>query len=422
MFGQRTGACVEENRKEGYGLPHCLPSFALATINRTMRALFTRVASRVPRESKPILRRWSLTVTGVLWGGLLALPLLCVTVFEPGSRVSNRVFAWERSRQKKRFGLSINATEAPRRFLLFSAGVALAAFTLVAYMLITSALMLLNAVVQLFAGGYAVISFLLWTVNQPAVQVGLFYGIANAVGAIAFSEAARWLHQKIDEAYFDVSRPRSTEARISELLTTRRGVVLAIDEERRRIERDLHDGVQQNAVSLSVLLARARRAEDPERAAELLDDAFAQSRHLIEEISKVAWRTYPAALDEHGLKTALDQVVQHSPVPLTVLAVPESRPPQPVETAAYFLVREAVTNVVKHAEAASITVAITSDPGPDGQPVLRVKVRDDGRGGALPDGGGLQGLARRVAALDGRMTVVSPSGGGTEIKAEIPYD
>ncbi|HIY64681.1 MAG TPA: hypothetical protein H9830_00195 [Candidatus Agrococcus pullicola] len=386
-----------------------------------MKALFRGIESRVPRETKQLLRRWWLTVVGTLVGGLLAVPLIIAAVAKPESKASGTVFRWERARQRRYFGLEFEVATAPRSFFLISALVTAAAFVAVSYMLIASVLMILGAIIQLFVGGFAIISFILWTTHQPALQVGLLYGLANTVGAVVLAEATRWLQRKIDEQFFDVQQPRTAEARISELLTTRAGVVLAIDEERRRIERDIHDGVQQNAVSLSMLIARARRAEEPERVAALLDDAFAQSRRLIDEMREVAWRTYPAALDEHGLKTALEPVIRNSPVPVEVLELSETRPPRPVEAAVYFVIREALTNVVKHAEASSATLSVTTVFDSKRRALAKVEVSDNGCGGASEEGGGLKGLSRRVAALDGTLTIRSPIGGGTRIEAEIPY-
>jgi signal transduction histidine kinase len=256
----------------------------------------------------------------------------------------------------------------------------------------------------------------MWSISQPTLFVGVLYGAANLIGAIALAEAASWAHSRVDAHFVEVERPFAVYTRISELLTTRRGVVLAIDEERRRIERDLHDGVQQNVVSLSVLIARARRATDPEKTESLLDDALVQSQDLIDEMREVAWRVYPTALDEHGLRPVLERIAGRSPVPLTLVAVPDGRFPPAVESAAYFVVREAVTNVVKHAEATAITVGIVAEA----QTALTVTITDDGVGGADPRGGGLQGLARRVGALDGSLEVDSADGTGTTVSARIP--
>jgi len=249
----------------------------------------------------------------------------------------------------------------------------------------------------------------------------LIFGTSSLLAAALFAEAAAWLQSALLRRWTSVSREDALETRISRLLTTRRGVVLAIDDERRRIERDLHDGVQQNVVSLSVTLARARRMSDPQRARELLDQAHAQSQSLIEEVRQVAWRVYPNALDEHGLATALGDVAAASPLPVHLDHRVEGEIPRAVESAAYFVVREAVNNVVKHARATEVHLQLMVEGSP-GRRSLRVSIRDDGVGGADPEGGGLQGLARRVAALDGTVKVDSPLGGPTVITAELPCD
>ena len=136
---------------------------------------------------------------------------------------------------------------------------------------------------------------------------------------------------------------------------------------------------------------------------------------------QVAWRVYPSALDEHGLATALGDVAASSPVPIQLDLRFEEELPRAVESAAYFVVREAVNNVVKHAGAAQVSVRLVIAGAP-GQRLLTVTIRDDGIGGADPEGGGLQGLARRVAALDGTVRVDSPHGGPTVITAELPCD
>ncbi|GII79504.1 hypothetical protein Sru01_44860 [Sphaerisporangium rufum] len=198
--------------------------------------------------------------------------------------------------------------------------------------------------------------------------------------------------------------------RITELTESRAGVVAAVDAERRRIERDLHDGVQQRLVALSMLAGRARRGRP-----ELLADLHEQARQALIELREVAWRVYPSGLDAHGLAEALAGVAERAPVPVTVACDLPERPPPPVETAAYFVAGEAVTNAVKHAAATLVAIEVRQE----GTMVV-VRVQDDGAGGADPAGGGLTGLARRVAALDGRFTVTSPPGGPTLIEAELP--
>jgi signal transduction histidine kinase len=211
--------------------------------------------------------------------------------------------------------------------------------------------------------------------------------------------------------------PTATDAlrrRIEELATSRAEVVAAVDAERRRIERDLHDGVQQRLVALGMLLGQAKR--HPARAAELVERAHDESRQILDDLREVAWRVYPTALDNLGLEEALARVAERSPVPVTVRYELRDRPPAPIEAAAYFVVSEAVTNTTKHAVASHISIEVTT--GEDG--AVTVKITDDGKGGADPAGTGLTGLARRVAALDGLFEVRSPAGGPTVVKAELP--
>ena len=361
--------------------------------------------------------RWMRSILAVVWGGLLCLLLLFASVLPPTSRVAAKVRGWELDRHSRGFGLVLADAPMQRRFLLGNGLVAGLAIIPTANLLGGFFVVTLGSLFQgFFIGGAVNIGFDMWSISQPTLFVGVLYGAANLIGVIALAEAASWAHSRVDAHFVEVERPFAVYTRISELLTTRRGVVLAIDEERRRIERDLHDGVQQNVVSLSVLIARARRATDPAKTESLLDDALVQSQDLIDEMREVAWRVYPTALDEHGLRPVLERIAGRSPVPLTLVAVPEGRFPPAVESAAYFVVREAVTNVVKHAEATAITVGIVAEA----QTALTVTITDDGVGGADPRGGGLQGLARRVGALDGSLEVDSADGTGTTVSARIP--
>ncbi|WP_061293725.1 sensor histidine kinase [Herbidospora cretacea] len=207
--------------------------------------------------------------------------------------------------------------------------------------------------------------------------------------------------------------PDPTEAlrrRIAELAESRAGALAAVDHERRRIERDLHDGMQQRLVALSMLIGRARRGRP-----ELLAQAHEQAQEALAELREVAWRVYPSGLDALGLADALAGVAERAGVPVKVVCDLPGRPPEPVETAAYFVVSEAVTNAAKHARASGVTVEVRRCAR-----MVVVRIHDDGVGGADPAGGGMSGLARRVAALDGRLTVTSPPGGPTTIEAELP--
>ncbi|MCQ4209079.1 sensor histidine kinase [Streptomyces longispororuber] len=215
---------------------------------------------------------------------------------------------------------------------------------------------------------------------------------------------------------FGPSERELLRRRIDELATSRAAVVHAVDAERRRIERDLHDGLQQRLVALAMLLGRARRpGRTPEQADALLRQAHEESRAVLTELREVAWRVYPSALDGLGLREALGGVAERSPVPLRLAFDVPDPLPQLVETAAYFVVSEAVTNAAKHAAATTVSAELAVSGG-----VLTVSVRDDGGGGADPAGSGLAGLRGRVEALDGRLRVSSPAGGPTIVTAELP--
>ncbi|MFE0178630.1 histidine kinase [Streptomyces sp. NPDC059002] len=214
---------------------------------------------------------------------------------------------------------------------------------------------------------------------------------------------------------FGPSERELLQRRIDELATSRAAVVQAVDMERRRVERDLHDGVQQRLVALAMLLGRARRGRTPERADALLEQAHKEAQEVLTELREVAWRVYPTALDSLGLREALGGVSERCAVPVRMEYDVADPLPSAVETAAYFVVSEAVTNAAKHASADEVHVRVHRAGA-----ALTVLVRDTGVGGADPAGSGLTGLRSRVAALDGTLHVESPLGGPTTITAELP--
>ncbi|GGQ94828.1 sensor histidine kinase [Streptomyces althioticus] len=224
------------------------------------------------------------------------------------------------------------------------------------------------------------------------------------------------LDARLARECFGPSERELMQQRIDELATSRAAVLQAVDTERRRIERDLHDGVQQRLVALAMLLGRARRGgRTPEQARSLLEQAHKESQDVLTELREVAWRVYPTALDNLGLREALAGVSERCSIPIrTDFALAEPLPAS-VETAAYFVVSESVTNAAKHSAATEIQVSVRTYG-----PVLVIRVEDNGVGGAKPEGSGLTGLRSRVGALDGRLHVHSPSGGPTTITAELP--
>ena len=205
----------------------------------------------------------------------------------------------------------------------------------------------------------------------------------------------------------------------AELRASRLRIVEASDSERRRLERNLHDGAQARLVALALLLGHARRTseQDPEGVPELLDRAVAELSTSLAELRELARGIHPAVLTEKGLGAALYGLASRAPVPVTLDSeVDRRRLPEHVEAAAYFVVAEALTNVAKYARATGANVAVRRDNGR-----VTVDVTDDGIGGAdAATGSGLRGLADRVAALDGTLWVDSPPGEGTRVHAEIP--
>jgi signal transduction histidine kinase len=213
-------------------------------------------------------------------------------------------------------------------------------------------------------------------------------------------------------------RARVLRARVDDLRTARQRIIAAADAERRRIERDLHDGAQQRMVAVAVTLgiAEARFANDPDSALDLLRQAREEAQAAVKELRELARGIHPAVLSDHGLGAALEALAARAPVPVDVSGVPDSQLAHEVEACAYFVTAEALTNVAKyaHATSASVELALEDDR-------LRVQVRDDGVGGAdLTAGTGLRGLRDRVDALDGELEVESPPGGGTTLTVQVP--
>ena len=262
----------------------------------------------------------------------------------------------------------------------------------------------------------------------------LEYRIVRADGAI------RWVLDRgqlsagpggrmwMNGALFDVTERRAAEdalrrreieaARTEELRASRVRIVAAADAARKKIERDLHDGAQQRLVSLAleVRLARARLESAPESAGPFLDRLAAELSDASAELRELARGIHPAVLSERGLGPAVEALAQRAPIPVEIVDLPEERLPPIAETTAYFTVAEALTNVAKYARATYATVRLSREHGE-----LVLEVSDDGVGGAQAAvGSGLSGLADRLGACDGTLTVISPPGEGTVVRAVMP--
>ena len=216
-----------------------------------------------------------------------------------------------------------------------------------------------------------------------------------------------------------LSSPRRAEMaeRIETLESTRAGAVDAQETELRRIERDLHDGAQARLVALGMSLGMAEQklAEDPQRAGELLAEARIGAEHALRELRDLARGIHPPVLADRGLEAALASLASSTPLPVGLSVQVTPRPAPAVESAAYFVAAEALANAAKHARAQRVDITVVRHDGS-----IELEVRDDGQGGADPEGAGLRGLRRRVEALDGSLAVISPRGGPTTIRAELP--
>jgi signal transduction histidine kinase len=202
------------------------------------------------------------------------------------------------------------------------------------------------------------------------------------------------------------------------LAASRARIVGAGDAERRRLERNLHDGAQQRLVSLALQLRLTQSALErrPDAVLGLLVEAQAELARALDELRELARGIHPAILTDRGLGPALEAILARAPLPVELTGLPDDRLPEPVEAAIYYVVAETVTNIAKHAGAGSATVNVTL-----AEMTARVVIADDGIGGADPaHGSGLRGLADRIEALDGRLRIDSAPGCGTRIEAEIP--
>ncbi len=251
--------------------------------------------------------------------------------------------------------------------------------------------------------------------SAPVAFAALVSGLLLLPIAVRAASAFAVLHATF--ARMMLTAP--TDPEVATLRSSQARIIAAADSERRRLERDLHDGAQQRlvAVALQLRMARDRLARGDDALA-LVTQAGDEAQRAIGELRDLARGIHPAVLTERGLRAAVRDVVARSPVPVDLLEAPAERFPSTIEATAYFVVSEALANVAKyaHAERASVLVRREGD-------TLVAEIRDDGRGGADPAGGsGLRGLLDRVGALNGTLTVDSPPGAGTRIRACLPAE
>jgi signal transduction histidine kinase len=259
-----------------------------------------------------------------------------------------------------------------------------------------------------------------WEMSTP-VQALPFVpaGVLGCLICLHIVNGLAWLFGECARVMLGPSTAELRE-RIEGMRESSARILAAADDERRRIERDLHDGAQQRLVSLSVLLgvAESKLRTDPAAVLPLVAQAREEANSAVTELRELARGLHPALLSDRGLGPALEVLASRAPVPVEVTGVPEHRLPPAVEATVYFITAEALTNVARYAQATAAWVQLA-----EVRDRLRIVVRDDGVGGADPHlGTGLRGLRDRVDALDGRFEVRSSPGGGTAIVAEIPLE
>jgi signal transduction histidine kinase len=294
---------------------------------------------------------------------------------------------------------------------LIGAGLVLAAWTGAAVFLL---LPMYNP--ALANGGAHLFAFVVDTPPASAA-VGLV-GIGLALAAPWIARGVAGVECRLAISLLGPSERAALATRVDELRARREQLFDVVEAERRRIERDLHDGAQQRLVALAMNLGMAKEKfdKDPASARALMEEAHREAKQAMVELRNLARGIHPAVLSDRGLDAALSSLAGRAPVPVAVDVQVAQRPPAAVETTAYFVVAEALTNIARHSGASRAAVTVARRNGH-----LTVEVTDDGVGGAdTSRGTGLAGLMDRVQAVDGTLRIHSPSGGPTILTVELP--
>ncbi|WP_424640799.1 sensor histidine kinase [Embleya sp. AB8] len=395
--------------------------------------------SAVPAGIERFRRRVTFLVTGVLLHGValwlwiwFLLPLFVVSAAAlvpvllaaasvvPRTRLQRGRFAWI-------VGVEIPATPAiPGRYGPTRVHRRLGSRTYWRQLVFHQAVGLLLGVAEavvlaLWAAGLAAVFVFVWArpaEDSPEQVLVVAAGVVILGLVPRLVDALIRFEQPIALRLLGPSLAEDLAQRVEDLTERRADTVAAADAERRRIERDLHDGAQQRLVSLAVNLglARVTLTDLPPEARRVIDDAHREAKAAIEELGRLVRGLHPVVLEDRGLDAALFGVAAGSTVPVRLRVDLASRPAPAVEAVAYFVVTEALTNITKHARAEQAEVSVVRE-----RDILRVSVTDDGTGGADPAAGsGLAGLRRRVASVDGTFRLSSPRGGPTVITVELP--
>jgi signal transduction histidine kinase len=372
------------------------------------------------RLLRRIWRSTVMAVTGPVFGVAGSVAVLNAGWIAPRA-VAAMVSKWYRRRYADLMGVAITVPAPGEQILQqFAFHLLSALLSLIAFVVVVGSWAFSLAGFGWLAFGWAGPSD--WMPYGDPVAMSVVPVAATLLLVLGIVAADRFtaLELALARAMLEPSRTVVLTQRVDALTESRADVVDAADAERRRIERDLHDGAQQRLVSLAMNLgmARASLADADPRALEALTAAHDEAKLALTELRDLVRGLHPAVLDDRGLDAALSGIAARSPVPVRLSVAVPQRPSRTVEAVAYFVVAEALTNVAKHAGARSVEVRVSTSDGR-----LRLMISDDGRGGADPARGtGLRGLAQRVGSVDGSLDVSSPLGGPTVIRAELPCE
>jgi signal transduction histidine kinase len=262
--------------------------------------------------------------------------------------------------------------------------------------------------------------------NLGSIDIlGVVAGLALAGAAPRITLAIANVTHSFVAWFLGPDQAAELRGRVDELAEQRSAILDAVEAERRRIERNLHDGVQQQLVALGIDIGRARGRidDDPAAAKALLDEALVKVRGAVGELRVIGRGLHPAVLEDRGLDAALSSVVASSPIPISVEVHLDAPLPDDAAATAYYVVSESITNVLKHANARAGSVKVVELSAGGSPRTIRITVHDDGRGGADPARGtGLAGIRARVEGVDGQLRVDSPVGGPTTLEAVLPVD